>query len=113
MGNVGFYGESANMLELDKAMSGKDTLVVQVMVTAVKNSPSCDVTFSVDDSWYQEINGAYYNITDGDTTQVNPAMEGVDFNILSSKTVTVSDGYGYAPVTIAAIDNNKLRPSRK
>lgn len=110
MASVGFYGESASMLEVDKAMTGKDTLTVQIMVTAMKNSPSCQVTFDVDKSWYQEIDGAYYSITDGDTTQVNPAMEGVDFKIISDKTVTVADGFGYAPVTVAAIDNNSYDP---
>lgn len=110
MANVGFYGETASMLEFDKSLNGKDELVVQILVTAVKNSPSCDVTFDVDNSWYQEINGAYYSIANGDTTQVNPAVEGVDFTIIGNKTVTVPDGYGYAPVTIAAIDNNYYDP---
>ncbi len=110
MSNVGFYGGSASMLEADKSMNGKDKLVAQILVTALKNSPSCDVTFEVDNSWYQEINGAYYSIVDGDTTQVNPAMEGVDFNISGSKTVTVSEGYGYAPVTITAVNNDTYDP---
>jgi hypothetical protein len=110
MANVGFYGETASMLEVDNNMTGKDKLVVQVMVTALKNSPSCDVTFEVDESWYQKIGDGYYSIVDGDTTQVNPAMEGVDFNIVSNKTVTVSEGFGYAPVSLEAIDNNDYDP---
>jgi len=110
MANVGFHGSSASMLEVDKDMKGKDTLTVQILVTTTLNSPSCDVSYEVDNSWYQEIGGAYYEIVDGDTTQVNPAMEGVDFDILSDKTVTVSQGYGYAPVVIAAIDNNDYDP---
>jgi len=110
MANAGFYGESASMLELDKDMSGKDTLVVQIQVMATKNSPSCNVTYDVDNSWYQEINGKYYTISDGDTTQVNPATEGVDFNIISDKSVTISEGYGYASVVIVAIDNNDYDP---
>lgn len=111
LANVGFYGSSANMMEIDNDMKGKDTLVVQILVTTtVDNSPSCDVTFEVDNSWYQEINGAYYEIVGEDTTQVNPAMEGVDFEVISGKTVTVSDGYGYAPVVVAAIDNDNYDP---
>jgi hypothetical protein len=110
MANVGFYGETATMLELDKSMNGNDALVVQILVTALKNSPSCNVTFEVDNSWYQKIGDAYFHIEDGDTTQVNPAFEGVDFKILSSKTVTVDDGFGYAPVMISSIDNNEYDP---
>lgn len=110
MANVGFYGESASLLEVDKDMKGKDTLVVQIMVTAFKNSPSCSVTFEVDNTWYKEIDGLNYEIVDGDTTQVNPAIEGVDFNIISDKTVTIPEGYGYALVTIAAINNNDYDP---
>jgi hypothetical protein len=110
MANVGFHGSSASMLEVDKEMKGKDTLTVQILVTATLNSPSCDVSYEVDNTWYQEINGLYYEIADGDTAQVNPAIEGTDFNILSDKTVTVTQGYGYAPVVIAAIDNNNYDP---
>lgn len=110
MANVGFYGGSATMLELDKTTNGKDNLVIKVLVTALKNSPSCEVTFDVDNTWYQEINGAYYSIEDGDTAQVNPAMEGVDFKITSSKKVTIADGYGYANVTIEAINNDEYDP---
>ena len=110
MANVGFYGSSANMMELDKDMKGKDTLKVQILVTAFLNSPSVDVTFEVDESWYKEIDGVYYEIVDEDTTQVNPATEGVDFEVISSKTITVSEGYGYAPVIIAAIDNDDYDP---
>ncbi|MFV0592464.1 MAG: hypothetical protein ACK5M7_13840 [Draconibacterium sp.] len=110
MANVGFYGESASMLEVDKAMGGKDTLTVQIQVMALKNSPSCEVTFDVDNSWYKEIDGAYYSASD-ESVQVNPAMEGVDFNVISSKTVTISDGLGYASVVVAAIDNNDYDPN--
>lgn len=110
MANVGFYGSTANMMELDKDMKGKDTLTVQILVTAMLNSPACEVTFDVDNSWYKEIDGLYYEIVDGDTTQVNPAMEGVDFTVLSNKTVTLSGGYGYAPVKVASIDNNDYDP---
>ncbi len=110
MASVGFYGETASVLEVDKDMSGKDVLVVKILVTALKNSPSCNVTFEVDNSWYQKIGDEYYHIEDEDTTQVNPAMEGVDFEILSEKSVTVSDGFGYAPITIAAINNDKYDP---
>jgi hypothetical protein len=110
MACVGFYGSSANMLEVDKENKGKDTLTVQILVTATFNSPSCDVTFDVDDSWYTKIGDHYYEIIDDDTTLVNPAMEGVDFNVLSEKSVTVAEGYGYAPVVVAAIDNDDYDP---
>ena len=109
MSNVGFYGGKATVLEVDNSSDGKDTLTVQIQVMAMKNSPACEVTFDVDDSWYQEIDGAYYSASDANV-QVNPAMEGVDFTVVSSKTVTISDGLGYASVVVAAIDNNDYDP---
>ncbi len=110
MANVGFYGSSASMLEVDKENKGKDVITVQILVTATLNSPSCNVTFDVDDSWYQKIGDFYYEIADGDTTLVNPAMEGVDFTVVSEKSVTISEGYGYAPVVVAAINNDDFDP---
>ncbi|MDD2382259.1 MAG: hypothetical protein PHV35_11240 [Mariniphaga sp.] len=110
MANVGFYGSTASMMEVDKDMKGKDTLTVQVLVTAMLNAPACEVTFDVDNSWYKEIDGFYYEIIDEDTTLVNPAMEGVDFEVLSAKTLTFSEGFGYVPVVVAAIDNNDYDP---
>ncbi|MDD4144079.1 MAG: hypothetical protein PHN68_05535 [Prolixibacteraceae bacterium] len=110
MANVGFYGSSASMLEVDKENKGKDVLTVQILVTATLNSPSCNVTFDVDDSWYQKIGDFYYEIVDGDTTLVNPAIEGVDYNVVSEKSVTIAEGHGYAPVIVAAIDNDDYDP---
>ncbi len=89
MSAVGFYGSTASLNEVDLTMSGKDSVVVNVMVTALVGSPSCDVTFEVD------------------TTGIsNPAVEGIDFETITNKTVTVSEGWGYFPITIKAIDNN-------
>lgn len=106
MSNVGFYKSSASMMELDKDLKGKDTLSIQVLVTAMPGSPSCTVSFDVDKSWYEEKDGKYYSVEDSGKI-VNPAFEGVDFEILSSKELTIKDGYGYADVVIAAIDNDQ------
>lgn len=110
MANVGFYGSSASMLEMDKENKGKDSLTVQILVTASVTSPSIDVTFDVDDTWYKKIGDLYYEITEDDTIQVNPAIEGVDFKVVSEKKVTIPEGYGYAPVVVAAIDNDYYDP---
>lgn len=105
MSNVGFYKSSANMMEFDKDLKGKDTLTIQVLVTATPGSPACKVSFDVDQSWYEEKDGKYILAQDS-SINVNPAFEGVDFEIISSKEITVEEGYGYADVIIAAIDNN-------
>lgn len=110
MASVGFYKEKANLLEVDKSGKGKDSLTVQILVTALNNAPSITVSFDIDDTWYKEIDGAYYKITEIDTIQVNPAFEGEDFVLVSEKSITIAEGSGYAPVTVAAIDNDKYDP---
>lgn len=89
MSAVGFYGSTASVNEYDATMSGKDSVVVQFLVTALTDAPSCNITFEVD------------------TVDIeNPAVEGVDFEAITNKTVTVSEGWGYLPMSIKAIDNN-------
>lgn len=89
MSAVGFYGSTATMQEYDKDMSGKDSVTIQFLVTALTDAPSCNITFEVDTVGIK-----------------NPAVEGVDFETITDKTVTVSEGWGYLPMSLAAIDNN-------
>ncbi len=88
MSAVGFYGSTASVMEYDETMSGGNSVVVQFLVTTVSTSPACDITFEVDNS----------DIS-------NPATEGVDFEIISNKTVTVGAGGGTYDLTITAINN--------
>ncbi len=89
MSAVGFYGEKASVLEVDNTNAGRDSIVVQILVTALTDAPSISVDFEVD------------------TTGIaNPAVEGVDFETITEKSVTLSKGWGYYPITIKAIDND-------
>lgn len=90
MSAVGFYSSTASLMEYDETMAGKDSVVVQFLVTALTDAPSCDITFEID------------------TTSIsNPALEGVDFEAITNKTVTVSEGWGYLPMSLKAIDNDE------
>jgi len=89
MSTVGFYGSTASVMEYDATLAGKDSVVIQFLVTALTDAPSCDITFAID------------------TVGIaNPAAEGVDFAAITNKTVTISEGWGYLPMSIKAIDND-------
>ncbi len=93
MSAVGFHGDKASVLEVD-TVSGKDILEVQILVTALTDAPSITVDYEVD------------------TTGIaNPAVEGVDFEIDTERSVTLSKGWGYYPITIKAIDNDTYDPN--
>lgn len=94
MSAVGFYGSTANVKEYDETMSGGNSVVVRFLVTTVASSPACDITFEVDNS-----------------DIANPAVEGVDFEVISEKTVTVGAGGGYYDLTISSIDNDSFDPN--
>ncbi len=91
MSAVGFYGSSANVMEKDAAGAGGNSVVVQFLVTTVATSPACDITFEID--------------TEGIS---NPAVEGVDFEVIPTRNVSVSAGGGYYDLTITAIDNDEF-----
>ncbi|MFA9389931.1 MAG: hypothetical protein ACERKD_08980 [Prolixibacteraceae bacterium] len=90
MSAVGFYKTKANVSEINASKTGGGEVVVTFLVTALTNSPSCEITFTVD--------------TEG---IANPAAEGVDFETIQNKTVTISEGYGYFPITIKALNNDQ------
>ena len=81
---VAFVATTATVSEVNATIS------IPVKVSALKGAQSISVTF------------------DFDTDSIdNPAFEGEDFEILNaSKTLTVSEGFGYDTIRIRTIDNN-------
>jgi hypothetical protein len=89
MSAVGFYGSTASVSEYNATTDSGGEVVIQFMVTTVSSSPACDITFEVN------------------TTDIsNPAVEGVDFEVISDKTASIGAGGGTYDLKITAINND-------
>jgi hypothetical protein len=89
MSAVGFYNSTASVIEYDETLSGGDSITVAFLITSA-NTSACEITFDVD--------------TEGID---NPAIEGIDFETISSKTITVAEGESYYYLTLKMIDNDE------
>ena len=88
---VSFHASTVNIEETGKEAS------IPVLVNATLGNPSCDVEVEF--------------VTEGIDGTV--AVEGVDFEVIGSKTLTFEDGYGSQNIVIRTIDNDEFTGTKK